>query len=249
MTQSGCLAPAPGGCEGTPLQPPPLHQGSPPSIYCTWKGNRLWVHTHGGLVPITGSCPPAPPSQLAKASSHPHCHLTPLTTGTWAAPFSAGKSAGTQGSAGDPRGHTSSVPAHQQLLPAQAIRLPHVFLPAGGNLPLLLQGKGLDASSQGFYRNNKTTWSRRALKSVAKIRVETEPPARTGGNARRATSSSLCHTLHAQCVIPAYLRPQALGSAERLCNSACTAPSAHSTPRCSPSSARGQAPCWAIPPS
>lgn len=235
------------GHTSTPTATPGL-----PSLHlCTWKGNRSRVHTHGGLVPITGGCPPAPPQpasqsivtpSLSPASPHLcHWHLGHLV--------SAGKSAGTQGSAGDPRGPASPVPTHQQLLPAQATRLPHIFLPARGDLPLLLLGRGLDASSQGFYRNNKTTWSQRALKSAAKIRVETEPPARTRGSARCATSSSLCHTLHSQCVIPAYLRPRALGSAERLCNSACTAPNAHSTLWCSPSSARGQTPCWAIPPS
>lgn len=56
-----------------------------------------------------------------------------------------------------------------------------------------------------------------ALNQLLKLKAETEPPARTGGSVLCATSSSLPHTFHARCVIPAYLRTRVLGSPGRLC--------------------------------
>lgn len=124
---SGCLAPALGAVGGDAKGHPSSPTAAPGLLslrllhHCTWRRNRRWVRTHGGLVPIVGGCcllggalTSIPPT--SQPEHHPHCRelsLAHAATGTWATQVSAGKSSGTtpcpQGTR-QPHPHTPAPP-------------------------------------------------------------------------------------------------------------------------------------------
>lgn len=116
------------------------------------------MQIHGGLVPIAGGCcslEGLTSIPLAKQPDHRHTLTATslpslgrlrLVPASQLAPSRVG---------GTARGPASSIPAHQHLLPAQATRLPHVLLPAGGIHPLLLPVKGSDALVPGILKKQQ----------------------------------------------------------------------------------------------